>query len=306
MSQQSRDTLKSYFAAGRRPSADEFADLVDSTLNIQDEGFSKTPADGLRISSLGANPALMSFYSAASAGAEAEWVTAFAGGRRQFTISRPAAGDAPVLTLDATDADIGEDETDWRWAVTGERPVRTRVGVNNPEPREALDVGGAIRSYGRIGHEVGPLLADGLYKPLTGDLRGCHAFEVVAGVGHRNTGRFALMHAIALNTFNPYWWYNPFGIKRRIVHHHAYYSRPADRLQLRWTSKGPFAHDKAKRHGADGVYRLEIRTRRNYCDARRSTRGASDPGQVYFRAYVTQLWFDDLREDWAPHPAAPK
>jgi hypothetical protein len=142
------------------------------------------------------------------------------------------------------------------------------------------------------------LAADGEFHPLVKNLHGCHAYEVIAAVGHRGTGHFAMLHGVALNTFNPSWWDNLLFAKRRIRQHHAYYSRPSDRLQLRWATRTPEERDTARGHGADATYQLEIRTRRDYSKIK-------DAGDVFFRAYVTQLWFDDLNRDWVP-PEAPK
>ncbi|HKJ02212.1 MAG TPA: hypothetical protein VJ997_07145, partial [Longimicrobiales bacterium] len=45
----SRQTLKNYFSSGALPEERHFHDLIDSTLNMEDEGFNKTPEDGLQV-----------------------------------------------------------------------------------------------------------------------------------------------------------------------------------------------------------------------------------------------------------------
>ena len=282
MKRQSRETLRSYFREGGRPTEDQFSDLIESMLNINDEGFNKTKADGLRITSLGDSKALASFYHPNSADNRAEWAVGFGTGREQLVFRRPSLADLgpendrppPVLALDAAGF----------------------IGVNVHSPREALDVAGTVRASGRMGDTV-EVIANGRWQPLTGELRGCHAFEVVAGVGQRHTGRFALMHAIALNTFNPIWWDAFFGRKRRIRATHAFYSHLADRVQLRWQ---PLSKDPTRAHGDGAVYRLMIRTRRDYM-ARERLGGKLLPSEeVHFRAHVTQLWFDDMTTDYKP------
>ena len=62
MTKRNRNTLKNYFLNGSVPTEDQFEDLVDSTLNIIDEGFDKSPSDGLKISQLGDSGRLISFY----------------------------------------------------------------------------------------------------------------------------------------------------------------------------------------------------------------------------------------------------
>jgi hypothetical protein len=43
MTTRNRDTLKQFFQEGRLPTSDHFGDLIDSMLNMSDEGFRKTP-----------------------------------------------------------------------------------------------------------------------------------------------------------------------------------------------------------------------------------------------------------------------
>ncbi|WP_293905373.1 hypothetical protein [Phenylobacterium sp.] len=293
MSRQSRETLRAYFREGHRPTEDEFGDLIDSALNINDEGFSKTAPDGLRVTSLGESAALMSFYSPRSTGG-AEWRLGFGDALNRLTFERPAVSGYtadPLVTIEGGDA---------------VRPPRMGIGIS--EPRDELDVEGAIRSTGRRGAEI-LLPADGEFHPLAENLQGCNAFEVVAGVGDRHTGRFALVHAIAMNTYNPIWWEDllpPFA-KKRIRHTHAYYTRPSDRLQLRWAPQKAGA-DRTKGYGDDAVYQLQIRTRHDYRASQRGDGGKLSPSarDALVRAYVTRLWFDDMTGDTLPFEKAPK
>ncbi|NQZ13061.1 MAG: hypothetical protein HRT35_38435, partial [Algicola sp.] len=62
MAKRNRSTLRNYFRVGAMPSAEHFADLVDSSINKLEEGFDKTPADGFKVSSLEDNAKLVSFY----------------------------------------------------------------------------------------------------------------------------------------------------------------------------------------------------------------------------------------------------
>ncbi|HEY0437508.1 MAG TPA: hypothetical protein VGC92_12780 [Phenylobacterium sp.] len=283
MKHQPREVLKSYFLEGRRPTADEFGQLIDSMLNLNDEGFNKTRSDGLRITSLGDSKSLLSFFHPNANDYFAEWSMGFGSDRDQLAFHRPApneGGDgpmpAPLLTLDARTSN-------------GARAPR-RVGVNTFDPQDELHVDGVVRAGGRRGIEkICP--ADGRFHPLTDYLTGCQAFEVVAGAGHKGSGRFALMHATALNAFNPTWWDNfPFN-KRPIRAQHAFYSRRADRIELRWV---PHPGEPSRGHGRSGLYRLEMRTRSSYIEADGSDGG--DGGDVQVRAYVTKLWFDDFSE----------
>ena len=49
MAKQNRETLKRFFSAGKLPSEEHFADLIDSSLNVTDEGFSKSEDFGFEV-----------------------------------------------------------------------------------------------------------------------------------------------------------------------------------------------------------------------------------------------------------------
>jgi hypothetical protein len=258
MTSRHRETLKNFFAEGRMPTSDHFRDLIDSTLNMTDEGFRKSEHNGLEISTPVGFDALLSFYRDQDP-QSVVWSTRY--GKRdqlQFNFGATAATPdmAPVLTLDGG---------------------KQAVGINTAEPQHALDVGGVIGAQGRIGRyplaRDASLPANGQWQNLTDELQGCQAFEVVAGVGGRQGGgRYSLLHAIALNTYNPDpGWFDLIRRKRPIRVTCAYYGRRCDRLELRWVGD----------HGRDCRYRLQIRSRCEYGEG------------VSIKAQLTRLWFDE-------------
>jgi hypothetical protein len=264
MTRRNRETLRNFFGDGALPTKDHFGDLVDSMLNMSDEGFRKSAQNGLEISTPGGHDALLSFYRDQSPQA-ALWSLRYGGERERLCFhSSPHDGDAlpPVLALDAT----------------------AKVGINTATPRSTLDVGGVISSQGRHGSypvvSEDALLADGEWHDLTDTLQGCQAFEVMAGTGHAGTGRYALLYAVALNTFNPTGLLEFWSARKRIRCDHAYYSRRCDKLQLRW-------------HGTSGkgaAYRLQIRS------------GCDYGSQVRIRCFLTRLWFDEAMRGAVPSP----
>lgn len=294
-----RDTLKKYFAAGSLPTQKHFEDLIESTLNMQDEGFRRTPENGVEISKLKDKGAYLSFYATPDADA-AVWSVSTDPGERLLFRSGPASGTgAPVLslgTLEATDAPLGA------FAAAG----TARVGINTAKPQCELDVAGVVRMQGRLGADAplrvleaqgdkpaagvqaeSAILADGKWHDITGPLHGCNAFEVMAGAGNENSGRYALLHAVAMNTFNPRPW--PFSFmdsKRAIRATSAFYDRRCDKLRLRWFNlNGKF--------GRNAEYCLQIRSNCSYT--------AQDGGKtVPIRCHLTQLWFDAATQRKAP------
>jgi hypothetical protein len=263
MTIRNRESLRSYFSDGSLPTQEHFADLVDSMLNMSDEGFRKSVERGFEISAAAGYEALLSFFRDQDPDRPL-WSVGFGGAQGQLLIrtngdQQPgqAGTAAPLWSLDPAG----------------------RVGIGTANPETELDVAGVVRSTGRRGgyarESDKPIAADGIWQDLTDDLAGCQAFEITAGVGHKGQGRFGMLHAVAMNAYNPTLGiFNFLNRKRGISSTSAFYGRRCDRLQLRWNGT----------HGRDARYRLQIRT-------------GCDYGQgISIQAHVTQLWFDPHME----------
>ncbi|MCY4181049.1 MAG: hypothetical protein OXD48_12405, partial [Litoreibacter sp.] len=153
--------------------------------------------------------------------------------------------------------------------------ARGRVGVGEQTPDWPLDVAGVIRSHGRIGlhsENIPCVAADGRWKDITQPMTGCQKFEVVAGVGGpEGEGRYSMLHAIAMNAYNPRNRLMNWFFKRRSIRAQtAMYGSYADRLRLKWEPV-----DRKKRQ-----YKLRIRT------------NAKFSGDAQIRYTLTRLWFD--------------
>jgi hypothetical protein len=263
MTIRSRQTLREFFDEGRLPTRDHFGDMIDSMLNMSDEGFRKSPENGLEVTAPASYDALVTFYRAQN-DREPLWSLAYGGERDQLQFHHggaAAARDRPVLALDQQD----------------------RVGIGTATPREALDVAGTVASQGRVGScswpHLAPPLANGDWHDLTGPLTGCQGYEVMAGAGVQGGGRYALLHAVALNAFNPATsWLDLFSRKKHIRASEAWYGKRCDRLELRWQGTS----------GLDASYRLQVRSRCDY--------GAG----VRIRATLTQLWFNEAMTGGMP------
>lgn len=282
MSPQDRKTLKNYFSDGALPTSQHYSDLVDSMVTWKDDGFDKSRREGWRISSLGEERSLMSFYNGVGA-SEPAWTVGHgtAGGTLEF---RPVDTKSP-------DARSGE-----------VRPVGLaltrdgRMGVHTGDPGWRLDVNGVARMHGRIGVarsvEQASVPADGNWHDITDPMDGCNALEVTAGVGGKvGDGHYALLHAVALNAYNPRnallnWLFG----RKSIRCQNALFGGYADRLRLRWETvfdakaqadaTGARAAQKRSERRFNRPYKLQIRTNAHYGDA------------LQIRYYVTRLWFD--------------
>lgn len=278
MTKRNRKTLSAYFADGQLPTQEAFGDLIDSVVNIVDDGFDKSPEEGMKVAQLDNSSKLVSFYDEITVRAPlwsiAFSVSGYGGGTESnknlnfFYGGNKATG----LTLaSAPESAAGPDK-----APEG----KIRVGINKNAPEHELDVDGVVAADGRTGRAgKNEVRADGKWYPIITGLDGCQAFEIMAGVGKPHSGRYALLHAYALNTFN--------SKKGNITYHQAHFSSRCDQIELRWVGG---THD----------YSLEMRVRCSY------EQNAKE--EICIRYYVTQLWFDPfmadcVRKDGAKTPA---
>ncbi len=265
-----RETLKYHFRDGARPTSQEYEALITSMVNKYDDGFRKSLRDGFVVSAAGTQKALMSFLT--SEGDPPAWRLNF-GDENGLELNQGlaselngAAGDAAAKTPQSALA-----------APSLSLSKHGPVGVNVKTPRYRLDVNGPVRMTGRVGHAMEvetPPIANGEWWDVTGVLEGCQALEIMAGVGGKvGKGHYALLHAIALNTYNPRNWFANFLFgRRKIKSHSAFFGRRSDRLRLRWLNVG------------DRKYKLQIKTSGGY--------GKHDGNAYVIRCHVTRLWYD--------------
>lgn len=227
-----RKTLRERFKRGSMPSEQDFASLIDSMVNILEEGFDRSANDGLRITQISDSGRLFSFYRDISVD-KPLWFIGLGTGNEALKIGTPDQPDALTLLSSSGDAGIGS---------------RLSIGINNPNPTANLDVNGNIAAHGRRGQRGEmPVPADGEWHDITVALTGCEIFEIVAGVGGaEGDGRYSLLHAVALNAFND---------KCSIKEQTTYFGTKCNRIELRWKA----APEQSKFH-----YKLQMRTRCNW------------------------------------------
>lgn len=259
MAKKNRNTLKNYFSNGSMPSQEHFVDLIDSMLNVIDEGFEKTPDTGFEIAQLGDSGKLISFFENITVKSPL-WSIGMDTSTKNMLFGNASNPHALVLATDQS-----------QHAEAEEIAGRARIGINKKSPEYELDVDGIVAARGRLGLKGEKIIpADGEWHDLTEKLDGCQAFEIMAGVGDKKNGKYALLHAYALNTFND---------KKCIKCHPAYYGSRCNQLELRWQGD---MHD----------YTLQLRTKCSY--------GTKNSASVNVSYYLTQLWFDPYMDDSVP------
>lgn len=263
MSKKTRTKLKKLFSNGRMPSEVDFADLIDSTINPLDDGFNLTQEEGIQIAPTDLGK-FARIYSEKGDKQNAKW-SLEAGENNDYLLlkNRLSAED------DANNTIKKEKDTPPVLSISSREG---KLAVNKSTPEFDLDVNGVLASKARIGtFKSGEVVADGQWKDILTGLEGCHMLEITAGIaGGEKQGRYALVHAIAMNCYNP----NDFlsWFRKRIKHQHAWYFSRWDKIKMRWAKDGY------------NRYKLQIKTVRNYKTNNRNYR---------IKFHITQLWVEN-------------
>ncbi len=212
MAKRNRETLKNYFKKGNRPSEQEFMDLVDSSLNILDDGFSKEPETGIEISPLFEKETLISFFREAVDSAP-QWEIAIEKTSGSLLIKKiENEKKTPLLTL-RTDGSValGEKEKEILLQGTLQMPVR-----------QGSLLQGEVPADGRW-HDLEELDLEG--NRITKAWMGCQALEIVASVSIEGSGKHAILVANATVCF---------GRHSKIRKMVSYYGSYGNKICLRW------------------------------------------------------------------------
>ncbi len=155
-----RSNLKQYFKKGAIPTESNFADLIDSMLNQDDDGISKLPNDPLSVTAVGTDEALLNFYRLVQNNPELTWqLKQNPGGQAGFSIS-DASGTRLFVASGSGDLGVGTTSPDAKLQVTGAQDkVSVHVGdggggdftmdVANGQGLVSLVAGAKITSDGK-------------------------------------------------------------------------------------------------------------------------------------------------------------
>jgi hypothetical protein len=225
----SREDLKHFFRNGEIPTENHFANLIESMLNKQDDGFSKDDENGLIIASRGSSNKFVTLYK------NIDDLNPF------FYIEKDERETAALRFTPSLDKnEEKEEQNSFFFHVNGSVGIGARSNG-----AYKLQVNGFAGFEGRVGTYVqGQVPSDGNWHSIIEGLDNCQAFEIIARTGKKGSGKFAILHAHALSAFGR--------SRSRIRKVSAHYGSFWNKIRIRWKSKG--THD----------YALQLRTARNY------------------------------------------
>lgn len=240
-----RAELKNFFKNGHVPNETHFASLIDSTINQSDDGLSKNEKEGFVVTPIGESSRLMTFYK------NIDRLEPF------FYVEKDKQDGYSLKLLSgiAENNSPRPDESAFFFHQSGQFGIGKRS-----TPNVKFDVNGFTAAQGRIGNfKSGTVAANGKWQTIADNLDNCQAFEVIARVGQKGTGKFSILYATALNTLG----------HSKIKKTCAYYGFFWNKLSIRWS-------------GTTHNYKLELRTNRNY----------GGGIEIYYN--IGKLWDDEL------------
>lgn len=204
MAKTNRRTLKEYFGKGKKPDGGQFADLIDSMLNIVDDGFNKSAERGLLLSPLNEEGAVMEVRRNILDGDPA-WIVAL--GKQGELLIRRGTEENPLVTLGADG--------------------RIMLGDTG---KVTLHVKGTVRADSFAGAWLeGAVPADSRWQDIGGMDYGCMGYRIEAACGLKGKGRYALADVTAMHCF---------GKHPRIWSRRSWFGGRFNKIQFRWRVEG--------------------------------------------------------------------
>ncbi|MDB4539888.1 hypothetical protein N9231_05650, partial [Saprospiraceae bacterium] len=173
MAQHTRSELYKIYKGGFHDKA--FEHLVDSALNIKDDGIGINPENGLVLSAKGPSKNLLSFYQRVSDKTKPVWNISLDSEENSKGLNFNSNGKSFLFIQE-----------------------NGNVGIHTVNPNYELEVNGLISAKGWIGsYAKGYCPADGKWHTLDKlrNLDGCVAFEVFAHINDDKDRRYGLTYA---------------------------------------------------------------------------------------------------------------
>lgn len=202
MPRTNRNTLKEYFKRGSMPNQKHFCELIDSMVNISDDGIDKNPDDGLRLAPSKDNTPVISLYTN-TLDSLPEWKI-FLGNNGQLHLT-PLGAEEPMLSL----------------------YPNGRIEMN--QPGMDIQINGSLSATRFDGAIRGRFPADGEWHTIQVPTEGCRAYRIMAGCGKLKSGQYALVEAIAMHCY---------GKHRKVRTNQSWFGSFFNKIRFRWQGSG--------------------------------------------------------------------
>ncbi|MCT4616105.1 MAG: hypothetical protein N4A49_14675 [Marinifilaceae bacterium] len=207
MAKRNRATLKEYFRQGEMPSEEHFSDLIDSMVNIVDEGAENTSENGLCVHPINNEGRLIGFF-------------------KKITDKLPLFSFNLAKTTDSLVISRSDEQDEDKEDITFCIDSKGRVGIGDEAKEYQVETTGMVGMAGRAGTFIRTVLpADGKWQNITNPLKGCWALEIVAACGNPKRNGFALAVGKVINCFG----------KRPVIDiKQSWYGSNCKKLMFRW------------------------------------------------------------------------
>ncbi|GLR16713.1 hypothetical protein [Portibacter lacus] len=262
MAQHTRSELYKIYKGGFHDKA--FEHLVDSALNIKDDGLGINPEQGLVLTAKGPSKKLASFYQRISDKSTPLW---------SISLDNERGGKG---------LNFLEGDTSRLFIKEG-----GRVGINTENPNYQLDVNGLIAVKGIVGaYASGKALADSKWHTMAKmtNLDGCQAYEIIAHIVDEKDKRFGLTIGTVLMT------YGKRGYKTKVISVESanrwLFGRFWNKIKFRWII------DDLNTEPGKLKYMCQIKTKGHY--------GMKDgqPKEIFYR--IKRIWDMDYELEAYP------
>ncbi|MEM7371296.1 MAG: hypothetical protein AAF587_21960 [Bacteroidota bacterium] len=263
MAKRTRQSLSQIFIRGNI-SGQHYADLIESSVNILDDGIDFDEENGLKITAKGPSEKLMSFY--------------------EKTREKNLAFSINLNPNNQRGLNIAEGKKDSRIFIQ----EGGNVGIGTITPAYKMDVKGIVAMEGRIGTFASNYApADGDWHTIKDGLHGTMGFEVMAHINDEKDQRFALTHAILLMSSGKR------GAKTRSNMVRAgspwFWGRFWNKILFRWKL------DEGTSTAGNRRYLLQIKTRTHY-----GKDASGQPKQIFYR--LMRIWDSNFEKEVYENP----
>ena len=201
MPKKTRQTLKESFKQGKRPGEQDFENLIDSTMNILDDGFRKNPETGMGLAPLLEKGTVLSVFRKTTDD-KPQWEVAIDQMNGNLEIRKHQDDKYISVLVLKTDGSIQYGEKGKNAIFNGNVSMPVREGIYSEN-----------------------VPADGKWHDVSEKFDGCQALEIVAMAGKKSTGKHAVLMAFATTCF---------GSHSKIKKIRSYYGQYGYKICIRW------------------------------------------------------------------------